>query len=142
MPLRVMFAMSRMSLPVFQRFDALLDTTVRASRLSGSKVQELIKLSVQLVEDDSHIVTTFFKLNRSLDSASPQRISSLYVFDAIAREARKLVDKGVGREVRGSGGKGTQASLLLKMEGVVDSWVEGLLGDGKGGVWLEGKVSS
>lgn len=31
--------------------------------------------------------------------------------------------------------------LLMKMEGVVESWVGGMVDDGKGGVWAEGRVS-
>jgi hypothetical protein len=31
--------------------------------------------------------------------------------------------------------------LISKMEGVVDAWVGGMVDDGKGGVWAEGKVS-
>ncbi|EIW67679.1 hypothetical protein TREMEDRAFT_74479 [Tremella mesenterica DSM 1558] len=113
-----------------QAFESLLSTTILAPRLSGSKVQELTKLSNQLANQDSQLVTAFYKLNKGLPPCSQARISSLYVFDAIAREARKNVDKA---------GKGRPVGLLVKMEGVVDSWVEGMLQDGKGGVWAEGR---
>ncbi|WRT67944.1 uncharacterized protein IL334_004918 [Kwoniella shivajii] len=122
-----------------KEFDKLLSVTVTAPRLSGSKVQKLASLSSELVAEDHHIVTTFFKLNASLPPASQSRISSLYVFDAMARGARSEVNKGIGAQVRKERGKGTQAGLLLKLEGVVDSWIEGMLEDGKGGVWTEGK---
>ncbi len=72
------------------------------------------------------MVSSFLRLNKSLPPAGQSRISSLYVFDAIAR-----ANKGVtGRD-----------GLLLKMEGVVDSWVNDMCEDGKGGVWAEGRVS-
>ncbi|OCF39556.1 hypothetical protein I317_06666 [Kwoniella heveanensis CBS 569] len=122
-----------------QEFDALLSATITAPRLSGSKVQKLAALATQLVAEDHHIVTTFFKLNASLPSATQARISSLYVFDAIAREARSDVNKGKGKEINQQRGKGTQAGLLLKLEGVVDSWIDGMLEDGKGSLWVEGK---
>jgi hypothetical protein len=31
--------------------------------------------------------------------------------------------------------------MLKKLEAVVGSWVTGMVDDGKGGVWVEGKVS-
>ncbi|WWC70919.1 uncharacterized protein I206_104871 [Kwoniella pini CBS 10737] len=125
-----------------KEFDKLLAATINAPRLSGSKVQKLASLSSELVKEDHHIVTTFFKLNASLAPASQSRISSLYVFDAIAREAKTQINKGVGTQVTKERGKGTQAGLLLKLEGVVDSWIEGLLDDGKGSVWTDGKEKS
>jgi protein NRD1 len=88
---------------------------------------------------DTEVVTTFYRVNAALPPASPGRISSLYVFDAIARAARKDADrekeKGKAREGRGMTG------LISKMEGVADAWVGGMVDDGKGGVWAEGKVS-
>nr|XP_019045446.1 hypothetical protein I302_05836 [Kwoniella bestiolae CBS 10118]OCF24376.1 hypothetical protein I302_05836 [Kwoniella bestiolae CBS 10118] len=125
-----------------KEFDKLLTATITAPRLSGSKVQKLASLSSELVVQDHQIVTTFFKLNASLPHASQSRISSLYVFDAIARGAKSDVNKGIGAQVNKERGKGTQAGMLLKLEGVVDSWIEGLLDDGKGGVWTEGKEKS
>ncbi|WWD18622.1 hypothetical protein CI109_103075 [Kwoniella shandongensis] len=122
-----------------QQFDSLLETTIKAPRLSGTKVSQLTELSQKLIQEDHHLITTFFKLNASLPSCSQARISSLYIFDSIARACRNAVIKGKGREVRNERGKGTQAGMLLKLEGVVDSWVDGMMDDGKGGVWTEGK---
>lgn len=112
-----------------------------ASRLSGSKVAELITQSQKLTSQnlDTEVVTTFYRINSGLPPASVGRISSLYVFDGIARAARKDADKerekGKAREGKGMTG------LIVKMEGVVDAWVGGMVDDGKGGVWVEGKVS-
>ncbi|OCF57066.1 hypothetical protein L486_05925 [Kwoniella mangroviensis CBS 10435] len=122
-----------------QEFDKLLTATITAPRLSGSKVQKLASQAIELVAEDYQLVTTFFKLNASLPPASQSRISSLYVFDAIARAAKSDLNKGIGTQVNKERGKGTQAGLLLKLEGVVDSWIEGLLDDSKGGLWIEGK---
>jgi protein NRD1 len=59
------------------------------------------------------------------------------VFDAIARAARSAAGKGKGK----AGGAATGAGgLVNKMEGVVDRWVKGMVDDGKGNVWVEGKV--
>ncbi|KAK8858727.1 hypothetical protein IAR55_002956 [Kwoniella newhampshirensis] len=122
-----------------QQFDTLLETTIKAPRLSGTKVAQLADLSQKLIAQDHHIITTFFKLNASLPHCSQARISSLYVFDSIARACRNAVNKGIGRDARNERGRGTQAGMLLKLEGVVDSWVDGMIDDGKGGVWAEGK---
>lgn len=118
----------------------MLDRTVRSPRLSGSKVKELQEAALKLVAHDHHLVTSLLKLNTSLPAASTQRISSLYVFDAIARAA-KSASKADPHATNTERGRGTPASLLAKMEGVVDSWVEGMVDDGRGGVWSEGRVS-
>lgn len=123
-------------------FDALLHDTLAAPRLSASKVAQLSRLALHHVAHDHHIVTTLYKLNAALPPASHSRISSLYVFDAIARAAQSAASKGVGKELTNERGKGTQASLLRKLEGVVASWVDGMIDDGKGGVWIEGRVRS
>ncbi|RSH87968.1 uncharacterized protein EHS24_000491 [Apiotrichum porosum] len=122
-----------------QAFDDLLDKTVRAPRLSGSKIKELSDSALRLVANDHHLVTSLLRLNTSLPTASTSRISSLYVFDAIARAAKSQVDKGNGRTPSTVRGQGTNAGLLAKMEGVVESWVAGMVDDGKGGVWSEGR---
>ncbi|KAE8538913.1 hypothetical protein D1P53_005281 [Cryptococcus gattii VGV] len=120
-------------------FHSLLQDTLAAPRLSASKVTHLSRLALHNVAHDHAIVTTLYKLNAALPSASQSRISSLYVFDAIARAAKSAVNKGVGKGRTNERGKGTQASLLLKLEGVVASWVDGMIDDGKGGVWVEGR---
>jgi protein NRD1 len=110
-----------------QPFLKLLDATVKASRLSGTKTKQLSQDSLKIpAAYDTKLVSSFLKLNNSLKPASQQRISSLYVFDAIAR-----ANKGQkGRE-----------GFMEKMEGVVDSWVRGMLTDGNGEAWAEGRVS-
>jgi protein NRD1 len=112
-------------------FPPLLNETVTAPRLSGTKVKTLTDLFVNSL-DVSHI-TTFFKLNRSLPPAGQARISSLYVFDALARGAQKESVKGKKRQ------EGKRS--LDALEAVAESWVEGMtVGEG-GGSWSEGKVS-
>lgn len=111
-----------------QSFLKLLDTTVRAPRLSGTKTKQLAQDSVTIPNShDTKVVSTFLKLNNSLAPACQQRISSLYVFDAIARENKKVAGK---------------EGFMSKMEGVVESWVRGMVDNGKGGVWTEGRVSA
>lgn len=124
----------------------MLQATVTAPRLSGSKVQSLtslgLKLADQVPSQDTPLVTSFYKINASLPSASTSRISSLYVFDAIARGARTAATGRGGKEGKGKGKESAGAlGLVTKLEGVVESWVTGMLDDGKGGLWTEGKVS-
>ncbi|TXT13986.1 uncharacterized protein COLE_00179 [Cutaneotrichosporon oleaginosum] len=127
-----------MSNDLLKAFDALLEKTVTSSRLSGSKVKDLQELALKAVAHDHHLVTSLLKLNTSLPPASTARISSLYVFDAIARAA-KAASKGTHTSVSTERGRGNPASLLAKMEGVVDEWIQGMVDDGKGGVWSDGR---
>lgn len=69
------------------------------------------------------IVDILTRTNASLQPASTSRISSLYVFDAIARAAK------------------SDAALLGKMEAAVGGFVDSIIDNGKGGVWSEGRVS-
>jgi hypothetical protein len=43
--------------------------------------------------------------------------------------------------VRGNAKSSGGGGLVRKMEGVVESLVGGMIADGKGGIWAEGKVS-
>ncbi|ODN81872.1 hypothetical protein L202_02223 [Cryptococcus amylolentus CBS 6039] len=114
-------------------FTSLLSTTVKAPRLSASKVTKLADLAQSLAPDAQQLITTFYKLNSSLPPASQARVSSLYVFDAIVRACK-------GRPKEGAEGlERARAKMLHKMEGVAESWVKGMTADGKGGVWTEGK---
>jgi hypothetical protein len=81
--------------------------------------------------DVSHI-TTFYKLNRSLPQGSINRISSLYVFDALSRGAKEA----------GKGKRKLEAKRCLDaLEAVAESWIEGMT-TSNGQVWAEGKVAA
>jgi hypothetical protein len=112
-------------------FPLLLTETISAPRLSGTKVKTLTEQFIASL-DVSHI-TTFFKLNRSLPPAGQARISSLYVFDALARGAHKESTRGK-RKVEGK-------RSLDALEAVAESWVQGMTVGAGGGSWAEGKVS-
>lgn len=99
-----------------------------APRLSGSKVKELTDQSQRLFHEDTKLVSAYFRLNNNLPPMSQARVSSLYVFDAIARATQKAGRQG--------------SEMLKKLEAVVGSWVSGMVDDGRGGVWVEGKVGS
>jgi hypothetical protein len=83
---------------------------------------------------DASFITAFFKLNRGLPPAGQSRISSLYVLDAICRGLQNQKEKGERTKSKLAG------KALERLEAVVESWVDGMVGDGKGGVWSEGKV--
>lgn len=105
---------------------------MRAPRLSGTKVGELRDMAKSLAAQHSgDVVESLTRVNVTLAPASTSRISSLYVFDAIARAAKSDAGRGI------DGG----SQLLGKMEAVVGDWVGTIMDNGKGGVWSEGRVS-
>ncbi|WVQ73288.1 hypothetical protein IAR50_002856 [Cryptococcus sp. DSM 104548] len=122
-----------MSSTNLKEFTTLLSTTINAPRLSASKVTTLANSAQFLATEAQQIIAVFYKLNSSLPPASQARVSSLYVFDAIARAC-----KGKPKE-KAEGGERARAKMLSKLEGVAASWVKGMTDDGKRGVWVEGK---
>ncbi|KAL7423008.1 hypothetical protein Q5752_002306 [Cryptotrichosporon argae] len=112
-----------------QAFDDLLGRTVKNARLSGSKVKELTDLSLKLLSHDTHLAASLLSLNNALAPASAHRVNLLYVLDSIARAARAHKESGVR----------VGAGLLVKLESVAESVVGGLVDDGAGGVWAEGR---
>jgi protein NRD1 len=70
--------------------------------------------------------------------APPQKVSSLYVFDALLRAARSQVVKHGITTPPDSSGKGNPATFLSKVEGVVDSLFEDMISTGNS----EAKVSA
>jgi hypothetical protein len=110
-----------------------------------------------MFQSDAHIVATLFKAHKQ--AKSTHKISSLYVIDAIAREARQQVKKASkGKQstsngstpmqdgsidddddvVLGRKSKGTYASFLSKIESFLDRLVSEVLTKGP----PEHKVSS
>jgi protein NRD1 len=70
--------------------------------------------------------------------APSQKVSSLYVFDALLRAAQSQVVKhGITTPPESSSGKGNAATFLSKVEGVADSLFEDMISTGNS----EAKVS-
>jgi protein NRD1 len=111
---------------------------VRAARLSGSRVKELSESALRIASSGDGaevdaLVATLVRLHSGLAAGSQARVSSLYVFDAVARDAKRAADKGKS---------GAAAALLTKMEGEAENWVGAMMEDGRGGTWTEGRVSA
>lgn len=164
---------------LLQAFDSEVKELVSSGKLSSSKIKSVteaamanIKVSrsvpagvnwraenrraltcVLLGQSDAHLVATLFKVHKQAKSS--HKISSLYVIDAIAREARQQVKKAAkGKQSSSSsstpiqdGGsginddsdepvlgkkssKGTYASFLSKIESFLDRLVAEVLAKG------------
>ncbi|CEQ43136.1 SPOSA6832_05035 [Sporobolomyces salmonicolor] len=131
-------------------FDRQVKALVAKSKLSSSAVQSLVHLAMTNIASDAHLVSTLFRQHKK--AASSSKLTSLYLIDAIAREARSRLKKQVakGKEPAvvpldaaasttplyspppdGAGeGAGTYASFLKKLEAVLgkvvlDCWENG-----------------
>src|SRR6185437_5668755 len=71
------------------------------------------------------MVSIMFRTHKSLSPSG--KISSLYVFDALARSARDAIDK---KKVvtDPSSSTGNCSTFLLKLEGVLESFIQDLVG--------------
>ncbi|CAK5283148.1 unnamed protein product [Mycena citricolor] len=98
-------------------FETALKEVVNAKRLSASKMNNLTEIALKSMADDTQLVSILFRTHKSLQSAA--KISSLYVFDALARAARTQVSKhGLTGDINTH--PGNCATFLLKLEGILD----------------------
>jgi len=143
-----------------QEFEELLKEVVNAKRLSASKMDKLTELAMKCMEvrarysfnrtqkankliasalicsqNDTQIVTTLYRTHKTLPQSS--KVSSLYVFDALARGARRQVTRlNLVADLKSP--KGNCATFLLRLEGVLDSVFRDMISSGTD----SGKVSS
>jgi hypothetical protein len=84
------------------------------------------------------LVSSLYKTHRSLPPKSVQKVSSLYCFDALARNgAKSIIDKAAKLKTPESEkAAGYAGSFLLKVEGVLQGLTADMVGDG----WTEGQV--
>lgn len=124
-----------------ESFDEEVKEMVTTNKLSASRVKKVTDLAMDNVDQDAHLVATLFRIHKA--AKSTHKISSLYIIDAIAREAKQRTkkDKGkdkesstaVGDDVDGSStkkGKGTYSSFLAKIEPFLDRLVGEVLSKG------------
>lgn len=105
-------------------FEALLKEVVSAKRLSASKMAKLTDIALAGMENDTQLVSMLYRTHKALPAAS--KISSLYVFDALARAARSHVVKtGIVGDIHAP--VGNAATFLLKVEGVLDGLFQDLM---------------
>ncbi|KAJ7696564.1 hypothetical protein B0H17DRAFT_1053707 [Mycena rosella] len=116
-------------------FETALKEIVHAKRLSASKMNNLTEIALRSMENDTQLVSILYRTHKSLQP--PAKVSSLYVFDALARAARsQAVKQNLTGDI--NSGKGNCATFLLKVEGVL----EGLFQDMIAAAAPESKVSS
>lgn len=128
---------------------------VQAKRLSASKMAKLTEIATKSMhvrrvlsgdigsmltahsrQNDTQLVSILYRTHKGLGPS--QKISSLYVFDALVRAARSKVIKHGVTTPSDSSGKGNAATFLSKIEGVVDSLFQDMMSTGSS----EAKVSA
>ncbi|KAJ2934888.1 hypothetical protein H1R20_g2298, partial [Candolleomyces eurysporus] len=120
-----------------EEFQASLKELVEAKRLSGTKLTKLTNTTMEKksLQNDTQLVSTLYRTHKSL--APSFKVSSLYVFDALARAAKDQVNKRklpLNDDLQATG---NAATFLSKLAGVV----EGLFQDMQNPDIPEGKVS-
>ncbi|KIK50589.1 hypothetical protein GYMLUDRAFT_985643 [Collybiopsis luxurians FD-317 M1] len=110
-----------------EEFESALKDVVQAKRLSGSKVTKLTELAMKLMKDDTQLVSMLYRTHKSLSASA--KISSLYVFDALARAAKSQVNKqNLVGDVNAA--EGNCATFLLKVQGVLEGLFKDMISVG------------
>ncbi|KAF7309904.1 CID domain-containing protein [Mycena indigotica] len=105
-------------------FEASLKEVVNAKRLSASKMNNLTDIAMKSMADDTQLVSILYRTHKSLTPSA--KISSLYVFDALARAARSQVTKqGITGDINSQ--PGNSATFLLKLEGVLEGLFQDMI---------------
>ncbi|KAL5633604.1 hypothetical protein ACGC1H_003925 [Rhizoctonia solani] len=108
-------------------FETQLKVVVTSKRLSSSKMVALTELAMENMHLDTQMISLMYRTHKGLPT--PNKISSLYVFDSIARAAyRTKTKKGLVADLNGS--TGNAASFLVRLEGMLDGLVEDMLAHG------------
>ncbi|KAG8694825.1 hypothetical protein FRC09_009576, partial [Ceratobasidium sp. 395] len=108
-------------------FEDQLKVVVTAKRLSSSKMTALTELAVENMQSDTEMISLMYRLHKTLPA--PNKVSSLYVFDAIARAAhRQKTKNNLVADLNSS--VGNAASFLVRLEGVLDGLVEDMITHG------------
>ena len=79
------------------------------------------------MQNDTELVLVLFKTHRGL--APSQKVSSLYVFDALVRAAHSHVVKH-SVVADSTPGKGNAVTFLAKIEGIVEGLFEDMISSG------------
>ncbi|KAJ6518900.1 hypothetical protein C8R45DRAFT_885111 [Mycena sanguinolenta] len=105
-------------------FEKALKEVVLAKRLSASKMNNLTEIALKSMQDDTQLVSILYRTHKSLQPAA--KVSSLYVFDALARAARsQVVKQGLTGDINSR--KGNAATFLLKVEGVLEGLFQDMI---------------
>ncbi|KAJ7446765.1 hypothetical protein FB451DRAFT_787082 [Mycena latifolia] len=105
-------------------FESALKEVVHAKRLSASKMNNLTDIALKSMQDDTQLVSILYRTHKSLQP--PAKVSSLYVFDALARAARsQAVKQNLTGDINSR--KGNCATFLLKVEGVLEGLFQDMI---------------
>ncbi|KAI5478881.1 RNA binding protein Nrd1 [Pseudohyphozyma bogoriensis] len=119
-----------------EEFDRQIKALVSKGKLSPSLVEAVVDLAMSNISSDTHLFSTLWRAHKSASPSS--KLTSLYILDAIVREARSRAKKAAakGKEVESAdsaahAAKGTFATFLAKIEGVLgkmvmDCWENGV----------------
>ncbi|KAJ3933136.1 MAG: hypothetical protein NXY57DRAFT_1000000 [Lentinula lateritia] len=100
-----------------EEFESTLKEVVQAKRLSASKMTKLTELAMKLMKDDTRLVSILYRTHKSLSATA--KVSSLYIFDALARAAKHQVNKqNLSGDINAP--EGNCATFLLKLQGILD----------------------
>ncbi|KAJ3857596.1 hypothetical protein EV368DRAFT_70928 [Lentinula lateritia] len=100
-----------------EEFESTLKEVVQARRLSASKMTKLTELAMKLMKDDTKLVSILYRTHKSLSATA--KVSSLYIFDALARAAKHQVNKqNLFGDINAP--EGNCATFLLKLQGILD----------------------
>ncbi|CAE6499364.1 unnamed protein product [Rhizoctonia solani] len=107
-------------------FETQLKTVVTSKRLSSSKMAALTELAVENMHLDTQMISLMYRTHKGLPTVN--KISSLYVFDSVARAAHRTKSKrGLVADLNSTG---NAASFLVRLEGMLDGLVEDMLANG------------
>ncbi|CCO31170.1 Rpb7-binding protein seb1 [Rhizoctonia solani AG-1 IB] len=116
-----------MSTGLLGEFETQLKAVVTAKRLSSSKMTALTELAVEKMHADTQMISLLYRTHKALPPSN--KVSSLYVFDSIARAAhRTKTKKGLVADLNNS--IGNAASFIVRLEGMLDGLVEDMLTNG------------
>ncbi|KAJ3566052.1 hypothetical protein NP233_g7244 [Leucocoprinus birnbaumii] len=113
------------AMSTIQEFETALNGVVQAKRLSQSKMTRLTEITMKLIEHDTQLVSMLYRTHKSLPASC--KISSLYVFDALARAARQ---QAVKHNLSERSGSGNCATFLLKVAGVLEGLFQDIIATG------------
>ncbi|GJN88925.1 hypothetical protein Rhopal_001896-T1 [Rhodotorula paludigena] len=81
-------------------FDRQVKTLVAKGKLSSSLLEGVVDAAMRNMASDAHLVSTLYRCHKKASAAN--KLTSLYLFDGVAREARSR-QKKLDREGKGKG---------------------------------------
>ncbi|KAG8798678.1 hypothetical protein FRC16_006764 [Serendipita sp. 398] len=106
--------------------EGLLQEIVGGKRLSASKLTKFQEMVMKSLKLDTKIVTMLYRTHKSLPKN--QKVSSLYVFDALARAAKHQASKhSLAIKEIPSDKPGNAGTFLFKLEGILDGLIEDMI---------------